>query len=78
MFIFQSQVDPNPDNLAANCLNEANRDRNVKLVEVNARVTMVIWIIECFASVFIVFWNMVAVMIEVDPGMSNLYRLLTP
>lgn len=65
-------MDPDPENLAANCLSEANRNRDVQTVQVNAQVTMVIWIIEIFANLFIIIWNLIAWVMEHNPGMSNL------
>ena len=45
-----SQVTPNPDNYAANALSTANQTRNIRSVEVNSKVAMIIWAIECVAN----------------------------
>ena len=41
---------PHPDNLAANCLSTINQTRNIRSVEVNSTVAMIIWVIECMAN----------------------------
>ena len=48
-YIF-SQVTPAPNNHAANCLSTANQERNIRSVEVNAEITMMIWIMESIAN----------------------------
>ena len=41
---------PHPDKLAANCLSTINQTRNIRSVEVNSTVAMIIWVIECMAN----------------------------
>ena len=44
------QVNPTPDNRAANSLHRNTQLHNIKLVDVNARVTLVIWILETITN----------------------------
>ena len=48
--LFYSQVEPSPNNAAANSLAKDIQTRNVRKVEVNAQVTFVVWILECVAN----------------------------
>ena len=41
---------PAPNNRAANSLSKVNQERNVRNVEVNAEITMMIWILETVAN----------------------------
>ena len=54
---YYRQVNPLPDNPAANSLSETIQNRNIRSVEVNARVAMVIWIIESVAIVCLLAWT---------------------
>ena len=42
---------PAPNNRAANSLSKLNQIRNIRSVEVNSRVAMILWIIECVANI---------------------------
>ena len=51
---------PSPGNLAVNCLSEGIRNRNIRKVETNARVSFVIWILEiCANACIIIVWALV-------------------
>ena len=49
-----SQVRPSSGNVAPECLSEGIRNRNIRKVETNARVTFVVWILEICANVCII------------------------
>lgn len=69
ILFFCRQVTPAPTNRAANSLSKANQKRNIRSVEVNARITMMIWIMECMAN-FCVFLCVILV-----PSKLNLNNL---
>ena len=45
---------PCPDNRAANSLSTVNQNRNIRSFEVNSKVAMIVWVIECVANLNIV------------------------
>ena len=49
------QVDPTIENAPANSLPADVQARNIKLVKVNTRVTLVIWVLESIANICIIF-----------------------
>ena len=49
-YLILRQVNPTPDNRAANSLHRNTQIHNIKLVDVNARVTLVIWILETITN----------------------------
>lgn len=52
LFYIFSQVTPAPNNRAANSLSHDIQQRNIRSVKVNARVTMMTWMMECVANLF--------------------------
>ena len=54
IFVYCRQVEPSPDNLAANSLASDIQERNVRKVKVSAKVTLAIWVLETisFAVLF--------------------------
>ena len=72
MYIF-SQVTPAPNNRAANCLSAVNQERNIRSVEVNAEITMIIWIMESIANFCVMVGFIVA---SGKPYISNLTTVI--
>ena len=72
MYIF-SQVTPTPNNRAANCLSTVNQERNIRNVEVNAEMTMIIWIMESIANFCVMVGFIVA---SGKPYTSNLTTVI--
>ena len=57
IYLFFRQVEPTVDNTVANSLSSEVQARNVKLVKVNTRVTLVVWVLESIANICIaIFW----------------------
>ena len=58
---------PSPDNHAANSLSTANQTRNIRSVDVNSIVAMIIWAIECVANL-----NLILIYLFPIDGLSTL------
>ena len=64
LYFYFRQVDPTSDNVAANCLQSCMQQRNVRKVEVNAKITFIIWLLEIFSIIVVAAVGVVAGMKE--------------
>ena len=55
IFVYCRQVEPSPDNLAANSLASDIQERDVRKVKISAKVTLAIWVLETISFAFLFF-----------------------
>ena len=66
------QVEPLSDNVVANSVQSCMQQRNLRKVEVNAKITFIIWLLEIFSIIVVAVLGVVAGMKEIA---SVLYLL---
>ena len=64
LYFYFRQVDPASDNVAANSLQSCMQHRNVRKVDVNAKITFIIWLLEIFSIIVVAVVGVVAGMKE--------------
>ena len=72
IYFYFRQIEPVSDNVVANSLQSCLQQRNLRKVEVNAKITFIIWLLEIFSIIVVAVVGLVAGMKEIA---SVLYLL---